>query len=136
MGIYIPRASNVNIESVIVFYTGNGASSSFFSFPSGDGGHGIKIESGATGIQIFNCVLRNTGTAGTGGSVSGTNGKAIDDAVPPGINETQAYSNFAHNIANTTTRYTLQGSGVESGVLSPNPPDGTVINFLANVYTT
>ncbi len=60
------------------------------------------------------------------------NGKAVNDAVTSTNDLSIIFKNFAHNIANNT-KFDIQAMG-ETGLLSPNPPDATVINPFGNVF--
>ncbi len=134
-GIHVNESTDMEIVRCIIFKTGNGGSSTFTSADGGDGGDGIFIAPGSTDIAVRSCIVRNTGSGGTGGvgGSSGENGKAIDDEVTTGVSESLVFGNFAHNIANAVN-FDLQGSGVEKGVNSPNPPTSPVVNSFANVY--
>lgn len=123
------------ILECIVFSTGNGGNGGTGVTTGGDGGHAVSIGETAVDTSVRNCTLRNTGTGGTGGSASGENGRAVNDLVTTVGNLSMIFSNFAHNIANAV-KYNIQSTGLESGVLTPNPPTSTVINPLANVYAS
>jgi hypothetical protein len=83
---------------------------------------------------VRNCTLRNTGFGGTG-TPNGVDGRAVQDLQTTTADFSMIFSNFAHNIANSI-KYNIQNTGVESGVLTPNPPTSTVINSFANVYAS
>lgn len=127
-GIYVKdTATHAEICHCTVFETGAGGDG---SSSGGSGGHGIRIESTAVDIGVHHCRIRNTGL---GGSPGGAAGKAILDSVTTSGAYSIVFSNFAHNIANTI-KYDLRSTGTEEGIASPNPPDGTVLNSLANIY--
>ena len=129
-GIYVKdTATHAEISHCTIFGTGAGGDG---SRNGGNGGHGIRIESTAIDIGIHNCRIRNTGL---GGSSGGIGGKAVLDAVATAGAYSMVFSNFAHNIANTI-KYDLRATGTEEGIVSPNPPDGTVLNSFANVYVS
>jgi parallel beta-helix repeat protein len=124
--------SLTEIINCIVFSTGNGGTDPVTT--GGDAGHAIFIGATAVDTSVRNCTLRNTGTGGAG-TPSGLDGRAVQDLQTTAANFSMIYSNFAHNIANSV-KYNIQNTGVESGVLTPNPPTSTVINPLANVYAS
>lgn len=120
----------------IVFSTGNGGNGGTGMTTGGDGGHAVHVGANAVDTSVRNCTLRNTGSGGTGGSASGINGRAVNDLQTTAASFSMIFSNFAHNIANATVKYNIQNTGVESGILTPNPPTSTVVNPLANVYAS
>ena len=127
-GIYVKDTVNHSeISHCTIFGTGAGGNG---SSNAGNGGQGIRIESTAVDIGVHDCRIRNTGA---GGSPAGVGGKAVLDGVTTAGAYSMTFSNFAHNIANTI-KYDLRGTGTEEGIVSPNPPDGTVLNPFANVY--
>ncbi len=118
--------SHVEIRNCTVFQTGSGGT------PNGSGGHGVIIASDVIDAVVYDCHIRNTGN---GAAPGGVGGKAVQDAVTTAGSVSILYRNFAHNIANAL-KFDVQGTGVEKGILSPNPPDATVINPFANVYVS
>lgn len=123
-GIHIKdNASLIEIRDCSIFEMGNGGT------PNGNGGHGILIESGVLGVGVYGCTIRNTGI----GDGAGVGGKAIWDMVTDPTGHSIIYRNVAYYIANSL-KFDLQGAGIEKGVSSPTPPDGTVLNPLANIY--
>ncbi len=122
------------IIECIVFSTGNGGNAGDGATTGGDGGSAVFILSGID-TSVRNCTMRNTGVGGTGGAANGADGRAVEDLQTVTANFSMIFSNFAHNIANAV-KYNIQNTGVESGVLTPNPPTSTVINPLANVYAS
>ncbi len=126
-------AAFTEIINCIVFSTGNGGNGTTPA-NGGAGGHGVDIASTVIDSSVRNCTFRNTGSGGTG-ATAGTNGRAVNDAQVTAGNLSMIFSNFAHNIANSV-KYNIQNTGLESGVLTPNPPTSTVINPLANVYAS
>lgn len=132
-GIFITGAAQyIEIENCLIYSTGRGGNSS--SGTSGNGGNGINIGSSSINTRVYNCRIQNTGSRGSTSGTLGTSGYAIFDQRTTN-NLSIIYSNFANNISNTI-KYNLQNSGLESGILMPNPPTGTVINPYANVYTS
>ena len=119
--------SHVEIARCTIFGTGKGGDG---AGTGGNGGHGVVIESTAVDIEVHDCRIRNTGAAGTPG---GAGGKAILDAVTTAGAVSIIFSNFANNVENAI-KFDLAGTGLEQGVVSPNPPTATVINPYANVY--
>ncbi len=129
-GIYVKDTVNHSeISHCTIFGTAAGGDG---SSKGGNGGHGICIESTAIDIGVHDCRIRNTGV---GGSPGGIEGKAVLDKVITAGAYSMVFSNFAHNIANTIN-YDLRVTGTEEGIVSPNPPDGTVLNPFANVYVS
>lgn len=129
-GMYVKdTAHHIELDSCTVFETGGGGDG---GTTGGNGGHGIYIESTAVDVGVHNCRIRNTGT---GGSPDGQGGKAIRDAVITAGAYSMVFSNFAHNIANDI-KFDLRGTNTEQGIVTPYPPDATVINSYANVFVS
>ncbi len=131
-GIRIRENRNVEVYACAIISTGSGGQGGA-SGVGGNGGTGIVIDSNAIDASVRNCSIQNTGAAGSPGAALA--GRAIDDDVSISNNLSMIFSNFANNIA-YSVKYTLQGAEVEAGILSPNPPTGTIINPLANVYVS
>lgn len=129
-GIAISSGTNNRIYFCAIASTGAGGNGSGAN--GGAGGSAISIASGCINTEVRNCSLLNTGAGGTG-TAAGAGGNAVNDTVTTAGSLSKVYSNFAYNIANSV-KFNLQNSGVESGVLLPNPPTTTVINSYANVY--
>lgn len=128
-GIFVKDTANhIEVDSCTVFETGVGGD----GITGGDGGHGISIESSAVDVGVHGCRIRNTGA---GGSPGGGGGKAVLDMVTTAGAQSIIFGNFAHNIANPL-KFDLRGLGIEQGIKSPNPPDGTVLNSYANVFVS
>ena len=125
--------AQAEIIGCTIMRTGKGGNSA--SGTGGAGGHGIYINSTAIDVSVRNCTIKNTG-AGGAGSAPGLPGKAVLDLVTTAANYSQIFKNFAHNISNPT-KFDIQspGAGMEDGIMSPNPPDATVLNPWANVFT-
>ncbi len=121
------------ISECIVFSTGTGGDGNGGG-NGGDGGHAVYIGASAVDTSVRNCTFRNTGFGGAG-AVAGTDGRAVNDLQVTAGDLSMIFSNFAHNIANSV-KYNIQNTGLESGILTPNPPTSTVINPLANVYAS
>jgi hypothetical protein len=124
--------ANAQINSNLIFVTGTGGDGGA-SATGGRGGNGVTVASGAVDTEIRDNRFRNTGAGGSG-STTGVGGKAVDDDVITTVNLSQVFSNFAHNIA-SATKFDLQATGFENGILTPNPPNASVVNPFANVYT-
>ncbi len=128
-------AHQIEIKNTIIIGTGNGGDAGAVTGTGGNGGDGIFIASTCIDVSVRDCTIRNTGAGGLGMTASGEGGKAVDDNVTTVTNLSMIYANFAHNIANDI-KYDIQAEGLESGILVPNPPTGTVINPLANVFAS
>ena len=135
-GIFVNNATDVEITKCFVLATGVGGSTDGAGAGTGgNGGHAVSITSSSIDISVRNCTFRATGAAGTGGGGGGVAGKAVDDDVSAGANESIIFSNFAHNITNAT-KFDLQASGAEKGVNIAIPPTSTIVNTFANVYAS
>jgi hypothetical protein len=133
-GAGVAVSSGTNSKILFCTIAATGAGGTGLGAVGGAGGDGISIASGCTNIEVRNCSISNTGSGGTGSS-TGANGKAVKDSVPAASTTrlSKVYSNFAYNIANSV-KFDLQATGLEAGVVIPNPPTATVINPYANVY--
>ncbi len=131
-GVRITENRRVKILDTIIVETGDGGNAT--TGVGGDGGNGIQIDANTIDATVRNCTIQQTGIAGSGGT-SGSGGKAVDDNVSTVDNLSMIFGNFAHNIANSI-KFDLQNSGLEEGILTPNPPQSVVINPLANVYAS
>lgn len=139
-GIWIQSSAvDCLLSNNLIASTGLGGVNTDFTSGTGQSGHGIQIDNGAQGIEVVNNIFSNTGTfTGTPESVANKGGLAVNDLTTTTTNSTFIYGNFAYNIAQDTPnkiRYKIHNSVTEAGVESPNPPDASLINFIANVFT-
>lgn len=120
-----PAPESIAIRRCSVQGTGSGGNG---TASGGSGGHGISLSTG-NNTEVSNCVLSDTGIAGTGGT--GISGQAIRQlaASTNGV----FFGNYAYNIANGTA-YSMAGTTVNA----TDAPAGTAItastNRLDNVH--
>ncbi len=132
VGLTFGFSDNLVVKDCTVIKSGRGGDGDPGSGTGGNGGAGYS----GNGVDcvICCCIIRNTG-AGGNGATPGVGGVAMFDSSFHSSFKTSIYSNYAHNIEGVL-KFSLRNEGVEKGIQSPNPPDSTVLNSFANVYTT
>jgi hypothetical protein len=127
----VGKSNNTKLRNCSILSAGNGGN----GFNAGDGGHGIYISSSNNiGTEITKCVICQSGKAGVAnGGTAGIPGRAIFDQTT--TFSAFIFSNFAYDIADTSTRYVIRNSGtvVESNGISAYSTS-PLPTFLDNIF--